>query len=125
MSSNSARTILILEDEPLIALNLQTMLEAEGFRNIEVIGNCADAEIWVMNRTPSVALIGVRMKDGSSALAGVATTLNGRNVPLIVCSGTAKADADAVFSSATWIQNPCTPTELTSAVYSLWDLQQD
>jgi hypothetical protein len=44
MSSHSARTILILEGESLIALNLQTMLEAEGFRNIEVIGNCADAE---------------------------------------------------------------------------------
>lgn len=123
MSSHSARTILILEGESLIALNLQTMLEAEGFRNIEVIGNCADAEIWVTNRTPSVALIGVRMKDGSSA--GVATMLNDRNVPLIVCSGTAKADADAVFSTATWILNSCTPTELTSAVYSLWDLQQD
>jgi DNA-binding NtrC family response regulator len=123
MNQNSARTILILEDEPLIALDLQTMLEAEGFRNIEVIGNCADAEIWVTNRTPSVALIDVRLKDGSSA--GVATMLRDRSVPMIVCSGTAKAEADAAFSSATWVRKPCTPAELTSAVYSAWDLQQD
>ena len=53
MSNKAARTILILED-------VQTILEAEGFRNIEVIGTCADAEIWVMNRTLSVALIDVR-----------------------------------------------------------------
>lgn len=123
MSHIRARTILILEDEPLIALDLQTMLEAEGFRNIEVIGNCADAEIWVTNRTPSVALIDVQLKDGSCA--GVATMLRDRNVPLIVCSGTPKAEADAAFSSATWVPKPCSPAELTSAVYSTWDLQQD
>ena len=123
MSHICARTILILEDDPLIALDLQTMLEAEGFRNIEVIGNCADAEVWVTNRTPSVALIDVQLKDGSSA--SVATMLRDHNVPLIVCSGTAKAEADAAFSSATWVPKPCSAAELTSAVYSAWDLQQD
>lgn len=30
MMPHGARTILILEDEPLIALDLQTMLETEG-----------------------------------------------------------------------------------------------
>ena len=110
MSNKAARTILILED-------VQTILEAEGFRNIEVIGTCADAEIWVMNRTPSVALIDVRLKDGSSA--GVAAMLRDRNVPLIFCSGTTKVDAEAAFSSATWVSKPCTPAELTSAVYSV------
>jgi DNA-binding response OmpR family regulator len=114
---------LILEDEPLIALDLQTMLEAEGFRNVEVIATCAEAEIWVMNRTPSVALIDVRLKDGSSS--GVATMLRDRNVPLIVCSGTSKSEADAAFHSATWVSKPCAPAELTAAVYSAWDLHQD
>jgi AmiR/NasT family two-component response regulator len=52
MKRHFARTILILEDEPLIAMDLQAMLVAEGFRNIKVIDNCKDAEIWVMNRTP-------------------------------------------------------------------------
>lgn len=62
MSHNSARTILILEDEPLIALDLQTMLEAEGFRNIEVIGNCADAEIRKGRRRRGVQLCDVGTK---------------------------------------------------------------
>lgn len=76
-----------------------------------------------MNRTPSVALIDVRLKDGSSG--SVAMMLRDRNVPLIVCSGTSKSNADAAFSSATWMPKPCTPAEMTAAVYSAWDPHRD
>lgn len=48
-----------------------------------------------------------------------------RNVPVIVCFGTSKTDADAAFGSALWITKPCAPAKLTAAVYSVWDLKHD
>jgi hypothetical protein len=50
-------------------------LEAAGFRNIEVIDSVAGAEVWVMNRTPSVAIVDIELKDGSSS--GIAQMLTG------------------------------------------------
>lgn len=36
---------------------------AQGSRNIEVISNCAVAEIWLMTRTPSIPVMGRQRMD--------------------------------------------------------------
>jgi DNA-binding response OmpR family regulator len=117
------RIILILEAEPVIAKELTASLEAAGFRNIEVIDSVADAEVWVMNRTPSVAIVDIELKDGSSA--GIAQMLTGRGVPMIVSSGVAKKETDPAFQSAIWVRKPWAPAEMIAAIYSTWDLLLD
>jgi DNA-binding response OmpR family regulator len=117
------RIILILEAEPVIGKELTASLEAAGFRNIEVIDSVAGAEVWVMNRTPSVAIVDIELKDGSSA--GIAQTLTGRGVPMIVSSGVPKKDTDPAFQSSIWVRKPWAPAEMIAAIYSTWDLLLD
>ena len=93
--ANPRKTVLVLEDEPLIALDLEYMLGQARFKVI-VIASRAAANGWLNVHTPAVAIIDIQLKDG--VCADVARKLTAREVPFIVCSGALIADHDPVFT---------------------------
>lgn len=121
MNAIFQQTILILEDEPLIAMDLEFMLEKAGYET-KVCTTCADAKHWLEAETPAVALLDIRLKDGTCT--DVASILNARGVPLIVCSGTAKLDAHEIFSKGTWLQKPTDDAAVVRAVEEALQIQQ-
>ena len=106
--------ILILEDEPLIAMDLELMLSSEGICPVELAGSCAAAEAWLAGHTPSIAIVDISLKDGSCV--DLARELLTRKVPLIVCSGAQKSDIDPVFKAGIWLPKPCQANELAAVV---------
>jgi DNA-binding NtrC family response regulator len=105
--------ILILEDEPFIALDLDFMLEDAGFKT-RVCVSCADAIQWLSCQTPVAALLDVELKDG--LCTAVASLLHSRNVPFVVYSGSLKNDAPEIFTKGTWLAKPSDDVAVLNAM---------
>lgn len=117
LTDGTQKTVLVLEDQPLIALEVEDLLNRAGFFNVITFTSCGDAELWLEAHTPDLAVIETRLRDGSSD--SVAKCLAGNNVPIIVHS----AD-EAHFDPATeltrlshiWINKPCLPENFLTAI---------
>lgn len=111
-----AKTALVLEDQPLIALDIEDVLEKIGFQTISVITSCADAETWLQTNTPDLAVIDVHLRDG--VCVNVAQTLADNAIPFIVHSAldTHNSHDGSIFSRGTWVSKPSLPDKLASIV---------
>ena len=107
-------SILILEDEPLIAMDHDVHAERAGFKVVTILSSCADAHDWLRSNTPSVALLDVRLRDG--VCSEVALLLTERGIPFVVCTGSTREDTDPAFQPGIWLPKPCTPEELISTL---------
>ncbi|WP_426130237.1 response regulator [Pararhizobium sp. PWRC1-1] len=114
MDARAAKSILILEDEPLIALDHDEIVGQAGFTQVAIFSTCASAHEWLKSNTPSVVLLDVGLRDGPCS--EVATVLTNRGIPFVVCSGSSREDAGPAFLHATWVSKPCIPEELIAAL---------
>ncbi|TCH98249.1 response regulator [Roseococcus sp. SYP-B2431] len=78
------KTILIVEDEFLIALDLQQMLERRGWRVLGPAATVQAALRLLEQDVPNVALLDVQLR--SELVTRVAETLAARGVPFAVAS---------------------------------------
>ena len=84
MSGN--KTILIVEDEPLIAMMLEDFLDSLGHQVAASCDNVADALDHVSSASFDVAIIDVRLKDGEQ-IWPVADALADAGKPFILATG--------------------------------------
>ena len=76
--------VLIIEDEPLIALDLQNLVEELGHNVIDVARTHREALNAVQTRTqPGLILADIQLADGSSGLEAVNEILESFEVPVI------------------------------------------
>ncbi len=78
-----AADILIIEDEPLIAMDLEALVTDVGHRVLGVARTHAEAVAAVANRQPSLVLADIQLADGSSGLEAVNEILSTITVPVI------------------------------------------
>lgn len=83
-------TVLIVEDEVLIAMDLQDVLERHGWRVIGPAPTVKAALALLESELPSVALLDVQL--GTEVVTPVALALQERNVPFAVASAYAKPE---------------------------------
>lgn len=109
-------TVLLLEDEVLIALDMEETLREFGLSKIDIISTCADAEIWLEKSEPSVAIVDPGLRDGTCA--GVVRHLVEREIPFIVHSGNVEdvAEKEPGFRSGLWLSKPSPPEDLIAAI---------
>ena len=75
--------ILIIEDEPLIALDLESLVEDIGHRVQGIARTHREAIAQVEKRRPNLVLADIQLADGSSGLEAVNEILNSFEVPVI------------------------------------------
>ena len=78
------KTVLIVEDEFLIAIDLQQMLEHHGWRVMGPVATVQAALRLLAEELPSVALLDVNL--GNELITTVAETLKTQGVPFLVAS---------------------------------------
>ncbi len=95
--------ILILEDDPLIALDLQLIIEDEGH---EVIGPCASLAEAQSQAGPGIdlALLDIDLPDGKSF--DLAARLIGRGIPVSFVSASIRAELPAHLGHVAFIAKP-------------------
>lgn len=75
--------VLIIEDEPFIALDLQTLVEELGHRVVNVARTHHEAVEAVSKERPGLILADIQLADGSSGLEAVNQILDTFSVPVI------------------------------------------
>jgi two-component system, response regulator PdtaR len=78
------KTVLIVEDEFLIAMELTLILERDGWRVMGPVATARNALQLIDDESPSVALLDVNLGNERATL--VAETLKARDVPFAVAS---------------------------------------
>ena len=95
--------ILIVEDDPLIAIDLAAIVEAQG---CEVLGTFASAAAASehLDETVDFALLDIDVADGKSF--GLATALKRREVPFAFVSGSHRSEIPAYLANVLLIPKP-------------------
>lgn len=83
MGQHIATDVLIIEDEPLIAIDLENVVENLGHRITNVARTHKEALDAVKTQKPGLILADIQLADGSSGLDAVNDLLTELNVPVI------------------------------------------
>lgn len=115
--ANNASVALLLEDEPLISMDVEVTLEEAGF-SVTTVMSCRDAEAWLNMCRPNVAIVDIELKDG--LCAGVVERLIESDIPFIVHSGEhPSAYVGTPFARGVWLGKPAEPSVLANAARAL------
>jgi DNA-binding response OmpR family regulator len=116
--ATSRPLVLVLEDEALIALNLQDELQDAGYAIAGPFITCAAALEWLGTHTPDAAVLDAALKDGPCR--EIAQELSRREVPFLIYSGHHEdRQLLAEFQHVTWIEKPVPPGVLIEACQQL------
>lgn len=83
ISDQIRTTVLIIEDEPLIALDIRTLVEQLGHDVTTIARTHTEAVRGALNSRPGLILADIQLADGSSGLDAVNEILGIEEVPVI------------------------------------------
>jgi len=83
ISRQVATEIMIIEDEPLIAMDIQNMVEGLGHKVVGIARTHSEATALFEKTKPSMVLADIQLADGSSGIDAVNEILAATPVPVI------------------------------------------
>lgn len=83
ISRQVATDILIIEDEPLIAMDIEEMVESLGHRVVGTARTRTEATALFHRTQPKMILADIQLADGSSGIDAVNEMLTSRSLPVI------------------------------------------
>lgn len=83
IAAQVATDVLIIEDEPMIAMDLESLVEGLGHRVTGIARTHREAVNAVKNDKPGLVLADIQLADGSSGLEAVNEMLGSIEVPVI------------------------------------------
>ena len=107
-------SVLVVEDEALIAMDLQALLEDAGYRVLGPANSIASAMALLDGNEPDVALLDVNL--GRSDVFGVANELANRNTKLIFLTGHTAQKLPEAHRHRPLVAKPYLPHVLLQAV---------
>lgn len=119
MTVRSNARILVVEDEALIAMDLQALLEDAGYRVIGPANSSAAALKLIDADEPDVALLDVNL--GRSDAFGVASVLTERKTPIIFLTGHTAHKLPPAHRHLPLVSKPYLPQVLLQAVQRALD----
>ena len=111
---STGRSILIVEDEPLIAMMLEDFLESLGHTVVASCDNVGDALKAVVEDGFEVAILDVNLK--GETVWPVAAELRARGVPFVIASGGHVDPPPAEFANVPLIEKPYTIDRVSPAI---------
>ena len=110
-------TLLLLEDEPLIAIDVEFNLGAAGF-HVTTVSSCKEAFSWLDSNRPDIVIVDILLRDGPCHV--VVERLVDQQIPFLVSSGdNPRVHADTPFAHGRWIGKPADAKEMTQAARAL------
>lgn len=117
------KTVMLVEDELLVAFDVQDIIEAAGFAVDGPYVSVAEAVAAVNAHLPACAILDVQLSDGEVFPA--ADLLHAAGVPMIFHSG--HADALSLrdrYPHAMVCGKPCSPSKLQATISELMNDQR-
>jgi CheY-like chemotaxis protein len=78
-----AARVMIIEDEPLIALDIETLVTDIGHTPVGIAATAAEAIALARKEKPDIILSDIQLADGSSGIDAVKDILSAMSVPVI------------------------------------------
>lgn len=115
-------SVLVVEDEPMIAMDIQMMLEQHGLRVLGPVGTVERALGLLERALPDVAVLDLNLR--GRLVIPVAERLRDLGVPFIIASADPSvAGSEAVFAGAQGIGKPIQEQHLLAALHHAARLQ--
>jgi len=114
MTVSASISVLVVEDEALIAMDLQALLEDAGYRVLGPANSTAAAMALLAGQDPDVALLDVNL--GRSDVFGVANELARRKTKLIFLTGHTAQKLPLAHRHRPLVAKPYLPHVLLQAV---------
>jgi DNA-binding response OmpR family regulator len=115
---STPRRVLVIEDEPLIAESLQTILVEAGFQ-VAGVARKVERALELVNTIACDAVILDANLTGVSA-SSVARALSNRGLPFIVLSGYTREQLPNDFAGGAFIQKPFRSDQLLGNLKSMF-----
>lgn len=100
--------VLIVEDDPIIALDFEDTILGFGVKSVRCAGSVAHALMLIEDRLPDFALLDVGLSREKSF--GVAERLGALKIPFAFVTGYGGDRVDAAFADRPRLPKPC-PSE--------------
>lgn len=109
-------SVLILENEELIVLDVEHYLRQTGYEIAASYPCGSEALHWLKRNRADVAILDIGLRDGEAT--EVAHVLRQRDIPFVVYSGNRYEPDfhDPVFLTTQWITKPCSSDTVIAAV---------
>jgi CheY-like chemotaxis protein len=112
------KNILIVEDEAIIALDLEELVSELGYNVFQTVSSVADGLKALEAGTPSLAIVDMNLAGHSSR--PIAEALSARGVPIIFATGYADVgDLPESLASAPRLSKPISSTDLKRTIAEL------
>jgi len=106
--------VLIVEDELLVAMEMESILRSNGIAVTGCASNIAEAQHIVRERECNFALVDINLADGDSGLS-LASWLAEQNIPSLHVSGNCPADREA-SAALGCLSKPFSPRDLVGSL---------
>jgi DNA-binding NtrC family response regulator len=105
---------LVVEDQALIAMSIETYLEEAGIA-VQTVAAIAEARAWLEANTANIAIVDFMLKDGpATELAG---ELNRRAIPFVIYSGyPPRQSLPSELQRVPWLEKPTSRDDLLKVV---------
>ena len=113
------RSILIVEDEPLIAMMLEDFLEVLDKQSCGVADSCASALARIEEGGIDAAILDLNLRGGEKSTS-VAEALAARDIPFVFATGGSEDSIDPRFCDRPHLTKPFTMDGVARALDSLW-----
>lgn len=113
LSSQRPRRALIIEDEPLVALDIATLLEADGFEIAGIAASIDEALNMISHADVDVALLDGNLR--GQAVDAVASALQEKKISFVFVSGYGRENLPARFAGVPVVAKPFSDQQLVEA----------
>jgi hypothetical protein len=108
------QSVVLVEDEPMIALMVADMVEAQGFAIAGVFRGNGEALTFLRDHRPHLAIVDFTLTDGPAV--PLAKKLKENGTPFCVISGYQKSFAGPLFEHVVWLDKPFSQHQLCCAM---------
>lgn len=109
--------VLLVEDEPLIAMHVEDVLTGLGCAVVGIASNNRQAIELLDGRTPDVAVLDINLGNNETSYL-TADALAARSIPFVLLSGYSRTGQRPVDRIRPWVQKPVDDKELIAALRS-------
>ena len=109
--------ILIVEDAPMLALDLEELLVDAGFKIAGIAGKLEKALALIESGACDAAIVDANLAGVSAS--PLASALTARGLPFIVLSGYSSEHLQGAFPGALFFQKPFRPAQLIQALNTI------
>lgn len=114
---DSGPLVLLVEDEMLIAITLETILETNGYRILGPVATVENAMTLLESTRPDMALLDYRLASSTTEL--LLPVLAQQGIPVCVLSGYSRQQLPAAYDECTMLEKPFGVSSVLAALEAM------